>query len=409
MSIAWSRLPPYPAPQRLVDVIFFDAGGGHRTAAMALKASAERQRRDWRVRMVNLREVLEPIDLISRVTGVQIENVYNAILKYGLTVGSGAMLRTTQALIRRLHPYQVALLARFWERPAPDLVVSLIPNFNRAILEGLRAADTNMQRVSAPMVTIMTDLADYPPHFWIESQPQYLICGTQFAVQQALRMGHSPQRVFRASGMIVRPGFYEPAGISRAAARRRIGLEPDVLTGLVMFGGYGSRRMATIAARVAAAGLKTQLVFICGHNQQLRDQLTAMRLPFPHHIEGFTPDIAEFMRLADFFIGKPGPGSISEALVMGLPLIVERNALTMVQERYNTQWIAEHGLGLVLRSFSEIAAAVERMQNPAQLNGFRARVGALENRAVFEIPEILELLMAGRPNDLRAGAEASVN
>jgi hypothetical protein len=227
--------------------------------------------------------------------------------------------------------------------------------------------------------------------------------------QEALRMGHSPHRAFRASGMIVRPGFYEPARISRAAARRRIGLEPDVPTGLVMFGGDGSRRMASIAARVAAAGLKTQLVFICGHSQQLRDQLIAMRVPFPHHIEGFTPDIVDFMRLANFFIGKPGPGSISEALVIGLPLIIERNALTMVQERYNTEWIAEHGLGLVLRSFSVIAPAVERMLNPAELNGFRARVGALENRAVFEIPEIIELLMAGRPNDLRAGAEASVN
>lgn len=173
-----------------------------------------------------------------------------------------------------------------------------------------------------------------------------------------------------------------------------------------MFGGYGSPRMAGIAARIAQAGLNTQLVFICGHNQELRTQLAAMALPFPHHIEGFTNDIPGFMELADFFIGKPGPGSISEALVMGLPLIVERNALTMVQERYNTEWITEHGLGVVLRSFSGIAKAVAQMLAPGQLNRFRANVRALENRAVFEIPEILELLIAGRGNDLHAGAAA---
>jgi 1,2-diacylglycerol 3-beta-galactosyltransferase len=173
-----------------------------------------------------------------------------------------------------------------------------------------------------------------------------------------------------------------------------------------MFGGYGSPRMAAIAARIAQAGLKTQLVFICGHNQELRNQLGAMALPFPHHIEGFTKDIPGFMQLADFFIGKPGPGSISEALVMGLPLIVERNALTMVQERYNTEWITENGLGLVLRSFSGIAQAVAQMLAPGHLNRFRANVKALENHAVFEVPEILDLLIAGHGNELHADAQA---
>ena len=43
------------------------------------------------------------------------------------------------------------------------------------------------------------------------------------------------------------------------------------------------------------------------------------------------------MQLADFFIGKPGPGSISEAVQQGLPVIVVDNAWTMPQERYNAR------------------------------------------------------------------------
>ena len=100
------------------------------------------------------------------------------------------------------------------------------------------------------------------------------------------------------------------------------------------------------------------------------------------------------MRLADFFIGKPGPGSISEALVMGLPLIVERNAWTMVQERFNTDWIARNEIGVVLPSFREIASAVATMLDREQLNRLRASVKAIDNRAVFEIPEILEALIS---------------
>ena len=45
----------------------------------------------------------------------------------------------------------------------PDMVASLVPNFNLAMYEALAAA-----RPGALYVTILTDLADYPPRFWID-------------------------------------------------------------------------------------------------------------------------------------------------------------------------------------------------------------------------------------------------
>ncbi len=394
-------LPPPPAAARetQIDLIFFDAGGGHRASATALKALADQEQRGWQLRMVNLRDILEPIDVFHRLTGVRVEDLYNRMLKYGLTIGTGPMLRAVQFLIRRMHPRNVALLARYWQERRPDLVVSLIPNFNRAIFEGLRIADRARSRPATPMVTILTDLADCPPHFWIERQEQYLICGTAKAAEQALAMGYPPTRVLRTSGMIVRPEFYRRPEISREQERRRLGLRPDVPTGLVMFGGFGSRRMLTIARRVAETGMKTQLIFLCGHNQRLREQLSAMKLPFPCHVEGFTRDIPHLMQLSDYFVGKPGPGSVSEALVMDLPVIVERNARTMVQERYNTEWIERHQFGMVLRSFNEIVAGIAQMLDPQRLAHFRSRVRALNNRAVFEIPDLLEALIAAAPGE----------
>ncbi len=47
-----------PAREKQIDLIFFDAGGGHRASALALKAAAEEQRRNWQIRMLNLREIL---------------------------------------------------------------------------------------------------------------------------------------------------------------------------------------------------------------------------------------------------------------------------------------------------------------------------------------------------------------
>jgi len=377
-----------------IDLIYFDAGGGHRASATALISAARQQQRSWQIKLINLRDLLEPADLVRRLTGVRIEDFYNSQLKYGLTIGTGPLLRITQMLIRQLEPAIIKLLARYWQHSRADLVVSMIPNFNHAILQGLRQADAMRGRRDTPMVTILTDLADCPPHFWIERQRQYLVCGTASAEEQAIAMGHASERVFRTSGMIVRPEFYRPMKLSRETERVRIGLDPKLPTGIVMFGSYGSSQMAAIARRIEVAGLKTQLIFICGHNDKLRERIESMELSYPFRCVGFTQEIPYYMKLADFFIGKPGPGSISEALVMGLPLIVERNAWTMVQERFNTDWIAQKGFGIVLPSFREIGSAVSTMLDRVEFIRLRANVEAFDNCAVFEIPEILEALIS---------------
>src|ERR1700722_9836523 len=137
----------------LVYLIFFDAGGGHRASETPLTAVAEQQRRRWQIRMVNLREVLEPIDFIRRITGVKVENFYNSMLRYGLTAGVNPMLPLMHLLIRRMHSAQVRTLAHHWQNNPPDLVVSLVPHFNRAIFEGLRVADLTSSHSPTPMVT----------------------------------------------------------------------------------------------------------------------------------------------------------------------------------------------------------------------------------------------------------------
>jgi 1,2-diacylglycerol 3-beta-galactosyltransferase len=364
-----------------IDFIFFEAGGGHRAAANALKSVIDGQERPWDVRLVNLQEILDPLDIFRKYTGIRMEDVYNLLLRKGWTLGSPQMTVGMQALIRLYHGGQVRLLKAFWEQGEPDLVVSLVPNFNRALRDSL---------TRAPMVTTLTDLADYPPHFWMERQEQYLICGTEKAVEQAKSLGFSPDRVFRTSGMILRPKFYEPITLDRAAERCRLGLDPILPTGLVLFGGEGSNHMLQIAKLVTA---RAQFIFICGKNQKLAERLRRMPTKYLKHVEGFTAEIPYYMHLSDFFVGKPGPGSISEALAMRLPVVLERNAWTLPQERYNTEWVRENKVGVVLRSFDHINDGLRELLEPANFALFRSRAEAIKNRAVFEIPEILDGLL----------------
>jgi UDP-N-acetylglucosamine:LPS N-acetylglucosamine transferase len=372
-----------------IEFCFFDAGGGHRAAATALEMSIRSQGLSWDVRLTNLQELLDELDILKKSTGIRIQDCYNHMLRTGWTLGSTQLMGVLQLTIRAYHSATLRLLERHWKETNPNMVVSFVPHFNRALYESFHRAF-----LGRPFVTVITDVADYPEHFWIErNQEQYFVCGSEHAVAQAHERGHSDDRIFRASGMILHPRFYEQPIEDRIEDRKRLGLRPDLPTGLILFGGHGSKEILKIADRLNRAALHLQLIIICGKNEKLAAALRARNFRFPVFIEGFTSRVNFYMQLADFFIGKPGPGSLSEALAMHLPVVVERNAWTLPQERYNADWVLENEVGLVLPNFRNIDKAVALLIEPETLARYRRNAAAMKNQAVFEIPAFLKRIL----------------
>jgi UDP-N-acetylglucosamine:LPS N-acetylglucosamine transferase len=367
----------------MIDLVYFNAGGGHRAAALALQSVIERQRRPWTVRRVDLARVLDPQSSFRRLVGFDPEDLYNKRLQRGWTIGLAQELKLLQAGIRLAHASMLRLLQRHWARSEPDLVVSLVPNFNRVLYESVASALPGV-----PYVTVMTDMADLPPHFWIEpGQDQTIVCGTAHALAQARAAGYAKERLVLTSGMLLKPSFYELPPLDRADARQALGLHPLRPTGVVMFGGQGSMQMLAIARALP----EVQLVLLCGRNEALVAKLRALKRAAPHAVLGYTDDVASAMRLADFFIGKPGPGCLSEAVHLGLPVITFRNAWTMPQERWNTEWVREQGVGLVVPSLARLPQAAATLIE--RLPEFHAATARLDNRSVFELPEVLSDLL----------------
>jgi UDP-N-acetylglucosamine:LPS N-acetylglucosamine transferase len=369
---------------KTLDFVYFNAGGGHRAAALALQAVIEQQQRPWRVRLIDLARVLDPQSSFRRVMGFDPQDFYNKRLQRGWTLGLAQELKLLQGAIRLGHASLLRVLQRHWAQTEPDLVASLVPNFNRVLCESLASTLPGV-----PFVTVMTDMADHPPHFWIEpGLPQTLVCGTQRAAGQARAAGYADEQIVLTSGMVLKPSFYELPPINRAHRRAALGLDPLRPTGVVMFGGQGSQQILRIARELDGV----QLVLMCGRNELLAEQCRRLRRSAKHAVVGFTDEVADVMRLADFFIGKPGPGALSEAVQLGLPVITIKNAWTMPQERYNAQWVQEQGVGIVVPSVARLpAAAGEMLQDLPRWHAATARI---DNRAVFEVPEVLAALLA---------------
>jgi 1,2-diacylglycerol 3-beta-galactosyltransferase len=378
--------------KRKIDLIYIDSGGGHRAAAGALAEAIRRQERPWDVRLLCVQDLLDSIDFIRKSTGVPFQDVYNIMLRRGWTLGTAQLIPAMHLVIRLCHRAQVRVLEQHWKRSRPDMVVSLIPHYNRAFKDALELACPGV-----PLVTILTDIADYPPHFWIEPQEQYVICGSEQAAAQARSLGLPEARVLRVSGMILNPKFYAPLPLNRDAEMTRLGLRPGTRTGLIMFGGQGSMDLVKVARTLNDSGLDIQLIVLCGRHEAAARQLRGLSPRLPMFVEGFTDRVVHYMSLADFFIGKAGPGSISEALAMRLPVIVERNLWTLAHERYNADWIREQQVGIVVSGFSKIAGAVRELLQPERYELFRRRAASMRNFAVFEIPALLEGILSAGP------------
>jgi hypothetical protein len=375
-----------------VTVLLFtiDAGGGHRAAARALVAASEETESPFRFRVESFQQILAPLDLLKRATGISLEDGYNLILRRHWNAAMVPLLRVMHLAIRLRRGALVRALVRWMaEQPRPAAVVSVMPNFNGVIRDALREAWPGV-----PLVVVLTDFADFPPRFWIEPGIDGVVVGTDEAREQARALGIPAERISRVSGMVLKPSFYRRGGPgAREGVRREMGFGPGAFVVTLLFGGKGSPEMAPLAEALVGEGATWSVVALCGDNPALLDRLAPLQKRAGGRLRrlGFTERVAELMAASDVLVTKPGPGSLAEAFHQRVPVVVVRNVHTIPQERFNTDYVDRHGLGVVVRHWREIPAAVARLhRDPAARAAIRERLAALpENRAVWEVLQVI--------------------
>jgi 1,2-diacylglycerol 3-beta-galactosyltransferase len=391
-----SQIPSYSEKRRLIHVIVLRGGGGHYATFTALRSMIEQQKLPWDLEVTFVDEIGKSLPRqnqalnLYHALGVSSDKFYDFIQKRGFAWIHLLTIHIHKLLTRMKHTADVHLLEQTWRQHMPDLVISVVPFHNRAIWDSIQRVNPKI-----PVVTLLTDFADCPPSYWIEpTTSNYLVCGTEKAVEQACSRGVDETRIIPTSGLVIHPRFYQPMTSDRRIERQRLGLDPDRLTGLVLFGANGSQVMLDIARQLESLHAQLQLILLCGRNDAVASTLRQHPSLQKRLVVAFTEDIPSYMHLADFFIGKPGSLSISEAIVMKLPVIVERNSFTLPQERYAADWIQEREVGLTIPSFRQIRAAVETFLEPETFTRYRANVATIKNQAVFEIPAILNQIIA---------------
>ena len=364
-----------------VQFIIYDLGGGHRSIATALKRAVEQRQLHWNI------EILEFYnDLVGRDISRYIYNNIVLQKKWARAFYQSILVPFYKFQIRLIQPLWLKRLRQHWQMTQPDMVVSLIPLMNHLF----RISLDQIGLTEIPLITVMTDFADCPPNFWFRTEAQYYICPSKRAVQQALEIGIKNTNIFLASGLIINPRFYDLCITDPGLERQKLGLQPKLPTGLITFGSYGSDIMLTIATQLLDSNFKAQFIFVCGHHQKLAQKISAMAFSMPVVVMNYVSDMPYIMEISDFFIGKPGNVSISEAIAMNLPVITERNEATLMQEDYICDWIYERDIGILLKDFSMLNQALAKLLCPPRFQSLKGKVKDIHNHAVFEAVDFLQ-------------------
>lgn len=313
--------------------LFSDTGGGHRSAAEAIIEALELEFPDRiSVEMIDFFRSYAPppLDAAPEIYPklVRVPDIWH--FGYQLSDGRHRSRLVQEALL----PYIGRAIRRLDREHPSDLIVSVHPLANGPVIR-------NLKNRKQKFITVVTDLVSVHA-LWYDSEVDTIIVPTEIARQRGIDYGCQPNR-FEVVGLPVADRFCQPLG-DQNELKKQLGLPHELPVVLLVGGGDGMGPLAATAQAIHHAELPVSMVIITGRNKKLKKQLENIQWKIPAFIHGFVKEMPTFMRAADFLVTKAGPGTICEAFIAGLPIILYSRFPG--QEDGNVSYVVNEGAGV---------------------------------------------------------------
>jgi len=313
--------------------LFSDTGGGHRSAAEAI-IEALNVYFPNRVTTEMLDFFIEyappPFDMAVTTYApmAQVPDLWE--LGYKLSNG-----KYRSKLVQEvLWPYIRKAAENLVEEHPCDLFLSVHPIINTPILRTL-GPDHD------PYIVVITDLVTTHA-FWYNKNASLTLSPTEEAKQRGIEIGMAPESI-EVVGQPIADKFRKPSA-SKKELREELGWPGDLPVVLMVGGGEGMGPIEQTVRAVDKAKLDLMMAIIAGRNETLKTSLENAALQTPKEIYGFVDNMPDLMNAADIIITKAGPGTISEAFIAGLPIILYSRMPG--QEEGNVDYVVQKGAGV---------------------------------------------------------------
>lgn len=345
-------------------ILMSDTGGGHRASAEAIKAAFNEEfGDDYQVYITDLWTDHTPWPFN------QLPRSYNFLVKHGplwkMTYYASAPRVVHQSNFAATSTFIAREVAKGLMKYQPDIIISVHPLMQHVPLRILRAKGLLEKIV---FTTVVTDLCTCHPT-WFHKLVTRCYCPSEEVAIRAVKAGLKPSQI-KVYGLPVRPSFVKPVR-PKVELRRELGMDEYLPAVLLMGGGEGMGPIETTAQALGDALYDErsgepigQVLVICGRNKKLASRLLANDWKIPFQVRGFVTRMEECMGACNCIITKAGPGTIAEAMIRGLPIIL--NDYIAGQEAGNVPYVVENGCGKYSKSPKEIARIVSQWFGPKQ-------------------------------------------
>jgi 1,2-diacylglycerol 3-beta-galactosyltransferase len=332
--------------------LFSDTGGGHRSAAEAIIEAIHLTYGDAiQTEMVDIFAEFapRPLNYLPAIypRAVRVPQIW----QMGFRLSDGR--KRVHFINTTVLPYIRSAVRKLVSSYPSNLIVSVHPLANETVLRALG-------RNHPPFITVVTDLITGHA-WWFARDVDLCIVPTEAASQRARMCGIDPKNL-RVIGLPVANRFCAPAGEPQEI-RARLGWPLERPVVLLVGGGEGMGPLESIAKAIAASGEEITLIVIAGRNEKLRTRLQEQNWPIPTFIYGFVREMPDFMRAASILVTKAGPGTISEAFIASLPMVLYSRLPG--QEEGNVHHVLSEGAGVWAPRSDQIVRAIQHwLDNP---------------------------------------------
>ncbi|MFA6356399.1 MAG: glycosyltransferase [Candidatus Omnitrophota bacterium] len=332
-------------------IVHAPAGAGHKSAAFAIKDAFDKAKTGHDVRVI---DSLEYTNWFFRKTYIWGYNFMvskaSFLWSFSYYLTDFKPIRPLVRSIRRMANFMNGYaFYKFVRKENPDCIVTT-HFLSTEIISNLKLS----KMYNGKLITVITD---YGVHdFWISSQVDTYVVASEYTKKELASKGIPVERI-RVLGIPVQEKFTRRW--ERDEAVRNLGLKEGLFTVLIIGGGLGVGPIPQMVQTISGTSEPFQLIVVCGKNESLRKHIeeiakgskTAMKL------YGFADNVNELMDASDVMISKPGGLSISEAMVKGVPVIV--NTFIPGQEENNLMFLEKAGVGVGTKTIPETLEKLE--------------------------------------------------
>jgi 1,2-diacylglycerol 3-beta-galactosyltransferase len=366
-----------------------DSGGGHRTFAETIRNMIEERYEGVETEFVYTADIYKNSRVYHLFRRNWVDYFFNHCPKFILPLAqkiSRYLVRYyfnvfTQQAARNLKP--------FWEKKKPMMVISVYPLINKIIYDSLQVYNPKI-----PFLTVIADYGEMHDEAWIVKQNQYYACSTDNLYNTLMKLDIPKEKVIKTTGFLIPRSFYKYEDAQKTVYRRELQLDEKLLTIIVVFGAYGSFDSLQVFRSLNKIKEQLQLIFITGKNRPIPRFFKNANTHHKLITLPFTNELEKYFSASDLLIGKPGPNVVSQAISQALPVIVNKNNFTMIQERYVADYIEKHKLGVTVKNFFYLHQLVENLLRTEELKKLQLNTVKQKNEAYKEIASFIETILS---------------